>query len=79
MKMKPTDFDALRGAIKNAFPCGGKDFATWREDYSAAGHSEERFRWDCLHLSGFNTRPFYAYLHDSHIDTALRRIVDCIE
>lgn len=78
MKMKPTDFDALRDAIKNAFPRDGRDFAAWKEKYNAAGYSDESFRWDCLHLSGFDTRPLYNYLHDSHIDTALRKIVDCI-
>ena len=79
MKMKPADFDALRNAIENAFPHNGKDYAHWRHCYRVVSHSDERFRWDCLHLSGFNTRPLYAYLHDSHIDTALRRIIGALD
>ena len=79
MKMKPADFDALRDAIEDAFPHGGRDYAHWRWCYRVVGHSDERFRWDCLHLSDFNTRPLYLYLTDSHIDTALRRIIGSLD
>jgi hypothetical protein len=81
MKMRSEDFAAMREAIANSFPRECKTpgkrltFAEWRLEYCARGLSEERFRWDCLHASGYNTRPLYAYLHDSHIDTALRRII----
>ena len=44
--------------------------------YTAAGLSDERWRWDLLWSSGFDTRKFYSYLKDSHIDTALRQITN---
>ncbi len=79
MKMKSTDFDALHDAIRESFPNAGRDFLSWKDNYKAGGYSDMRFRWDCLHLSRFNTRPFYTYLHDNHIDTALKRIVKLLE
>jgi hypothetical protein len=47
----------------------------WRDRYKADGLSDMRFRWDCLHISRFDVCSLYAYLNDSHIDTALKRIV----
>jgi len=35
----------------------------------------ERARWDALWASCFPTKKLYCYLNDSHIDTALRKIV----
>ena len=34
-----------------------------------------RFRWDCLRASEFDCKFLYGYLHDDHIDTALKKIV----
>ena len=44
---------------------------------------DKRVRWDCLHATkikigdgiGQDGLPLYAYLDDSHIDTALRHIM----
>lgn len=47
----------------------------WRDRYKVDGLSDMRFRWDCLHISRFDVCSLYAYLNDSHIDTALKRIV----
>ncbi len=41
----------------------------------AAGLSEERLRWGMLHAIRVFRFPLYSYYKDSHIDTALRRIV----
>jgi hypothetical protein len=85
MKMKQTDFDALHNVIRNSFSPGGRNFtegrgfSECRKSYHAAGLTDERFRWDCLWSSGFDTRSLSSYLNDSHIDTALRRIVELIE
>ena len=72
MKMLAADYAALRDAIEYRFR---GEFTAWKDRYKVDGLSDERFRWDCLHISGFNTCSFYAYLNDSHIDTALKRIV----
>lgn len=34
-----------------------------------------RFRWDLFWATKFDAKPLYVYLHDSHIDTALKKIV----
>ena len=42
----------------------------------------KRFRWDCFSgagLSKFACEELYSYLNDSHIDTALRSIVEDIK
>ena len=73
MKMDRDTFASLKAAIDSLF--AGKMAEHWNE-YKARGFSAERFRWDALHASGFKTAPLYsAGLNDSHIDTALRRIV----
>ena len=46
-----------------------------RKEYINNGLSDERFRWDVLWLSGFNTSILYDYLNDTHIDTALKHIL----
>lgn len=73
MKIIPADLDALRAAIAPL------DSADIRARAVALGYSDERFRWDLLHASRFNTRGLYAYANDSHIDTALRAIVPILE
>ncbi|RPI47200.1 MAG: hypothetical protein EHM67_00020 [Hyphomicrobiaceae bacterium] len=74
MKMHQQDFLALEAAIKNRFSAADR-VAMWSR-YVARDLGAKRFRWDLLHASGFDTRGLYAAgLNDSHIDTALRRIV----
>ena len=49
-----------------------------RTAYKAAGHTNKRYRWDCLWAAGL-TRwvcdHIYPYANDDHIDTVLRRAV----
>jgi hypothetical protein len=45
--------------------------------YKGKGLSAQRYRWDLLHASRFDTNQLYkAGLNDSHIDTALRKITE---
>jgi hypothetical protein len=87
VKMKPEHFEALRAAISEA------DTPAIRENYrkgqfprSEQSHDKDkRYRWD---LFGYAMRyelpkgymsVLYAYLDDTHIDTALRNIVKPLE
>jgi hypothetical protein len=72
MKIKTADYNALRDAIEYWFR---GEFTAWKDRYKVNGLSDERFRWDCLYISRFDVSELYAYLNDSHIDTALKRIV----
>ena len=47
----------------------------YKKMYLQAGYSKERFAWDMLWVSDFKTAALYQYLCDSHIQTALYRIV----
>ena len=82
MKIKPEHYAVLKDAITPL------DTSERREAYAAAGHSDMRYRWDLLADSGLrwvgdnvgihdtSGLNLYAYLDDSHIDTALRKIVN---
>lgn len=72
MKMHPDTFAALATACTHVLDA--KPWAAQR--YADSHHSHTRFAWDVLHASGFGTARLYAEgLSDSHIETALRRIV----
>ena len=68
MKITTQHFESLRAAIEpkmHEYP---------RHAYKQL--SDERYRWGLLHASGFRTQRLYEYLNDSHIDTALRKIIE---
>lgn len=69
MKIKPGDFAALQQAI---LPL---DTSSNRRIYQTAGVSMRKYGIDLMFASGFDTKPLYAYLNDTHIETALRRIL----
>ncbi len=78
MKIKPDHYSALFKAI-NALP---KDkvaehykYLTKLQKTKPNMDLEMRFRWDCLYASKFDCKDTYSYAHDSHIDTALKKIV----
>ena len=80
MKMTRPDFDDMLGSIRSYFEqCKGlpdePTFSERQHQFKIAGYTEERFRWDCLWRSGHVCRHLYAYLNDSHINTALKAIV----
>ena len=83
MKIKPEHYDELKQAIERVqseYPSHSL------ESYISAGLTPMRFRWDLLWTAiklgyfqlgdgvGVPGCPLYAYLNDTHIDTALRRI-----
>ena len=75
MKMGASTYNKLEAAVKGVLAA----YPGSHEKYRAAGLSDERWRWDLLHASGFNTSLLYAHngrpgLNDNHIDTALRQI-----
>jgi len=54
------------------------DTHTRREAYRAQNLTDKRYRWDLTYAAGctrFICDSLYAYLDDTHIDTALRSIV----
>lgn len=72
MKMKPEHYSHIEQAVKK------DDNAFHRSRYAAAGFSDTRYRWDLVRHAGLMTwicDTLYAYLNDTHIDTALRRII----
>lgn len=75
MKMQLETFRALRAEIRNEFePWKLRALAT---HYSVNGLSPERYRWDILLASNFDTGRFYREgLNDIHVDTALRKILN---
>lgn len=76
MKMKKEHLDFLREAL---YPL---DTYERRQAYINAGRSSMRYRWDLCYaakLSQWISDNLYAYLNDSHIDTALRNLVADLE
>ena len=71
MRMKPVDYARLEKAIRTVLLSNP---STTLQTYLDAGLTHMRFRWDMSGASGFDVCALYAYLDDSHIDTALRRI-----
>lgn len=80
MKMKPEDFAVLKQHIEAVVAASPGAAAL----YKAKGLTHLRYRWDLLYASklkigdGAGTKGelnLYAYMNDTHIDTALRAIV----
>ncbi len=82
MKIRSTDLAVLKRAIHQAM----QDNPTIASEYETRGLSSKRLRWDLLRLSSLNVfgdgigthgdLNLYAYLNDSHIDTALKYCVN---
>ena len=86
MKIKKEHYAKIKQQIKTAVISalenseGSKTFADWQEYYMEQGLSQKRFRWDLWYIGGsYRTTDFiyelYDYVNDTHIDTALKRIV----
>lgn len=74
MKIKPEDYEHLKSAIA-LIP---RDKALAHKALTLGSDKERRFRWDLLYkarLSPWICDNLYSYLNDSHIDTALKKIV----
>jgi len=72
MKITKEDFMELNKTICKTL----NQYPDLRNAYKQLGYTDERLRWDVLHLSRYDTNKLYIYLNDSHIDTALRNIMD---
>ena len=72
MKIKTEHFEELKSALLVISP-------TVKTRYKNEGLPNERYRWDCFwHVCDnqlFDPIKLYTYLNDSHIDTALRKIL----
>ena len=82
MKITPQDYADLKAAIVGIF--GNRKLADIAAMYKDNGLSEKRFRWDLLYsVQSVVRQPIfdrmYKYANDTHIDTALRRIVKEIQ
>jgi len=72
MKMRPNHYDALKKTIERIVDKYPEIYGYYKDN----NLSEERYGWDLLHLSKFDTGVLYEYLSDCHIDTALRKITN---
>lgn len=72
MKMPADMYAKLRESVMRVLLAAPSARAMYREH----GLSDERFRWDAYNGSDFDKAlPYKAGLNDSHIDTALRKVV----
>lgn len=90
MKIKDDDLNVLRGAI-TPFDTPERRRLYLDGDFHNAAHCKDldmRYRWDLLYASKLKLGDgvgiegdlnLYAYLNDSHIDTALRSLVPKLE
>ena len=80
MKITPSHYSLLRDSILPLAP----RFPAHREFLKSEGKAkdiEKRLRWDAFRSAGYAgiLSELYAYLNDTHIDTALRSIMREIE
>jgi len=72
MKIKPEHLAHIRAAIAPL------DTDFHRSRYAAAGLSTKRYQWDMLYQAGLTPwicDTLYKYMDDTHIQTALNRLV----
>ena len=75
MKMQPAHFDHIADKI-NAL-----DTPALRATYRDAGLSLKRYQWDITYrvgLTAYMCETLYQYLDDTHIQTALNRIIPAL-
>lgn len=72
MKMKLEHYAHIQCAL------AAHDTPAARQAYAAAGLSTTRYQWDMLRKAGllsFLCRELYEYLNDSHVQTALNKLI----
>ena len=74
MKIKADHYKELLDGIRRIAPYAA-DHRQFIVNEGKAKDVEMRLRWDCLWASKVNVSPWYCYLNDTHIDTALRAIM----
>ena len=73
MKIKKEDFEKVKKEIKVFVDKNRKVIESYRKQVSP-----ERFRWDVFLAANVYNKVTLRYLQDSHIDTALKRIIENI-
>lgn len=72
MKISKADYNKLSIAINKVL----NDHPLAKDEYKKKGLSKERFMWDVLFQSNFFIISLYRQnINDSHIQTALNRII----
>lgn len=76
LKIKADDLQALRDALAVVLAA----HPTAAADYAAKGRTHVRYRWDMSYairhyVPGYDITRLYAYLDDTHVDSALRSIL----
>ena len=72
MKITKEDYEALNQACLKVL----ETYPDVRGIYIRAGSTFTRFSWDVMRASKYDCINLYHYLNDSHIDTALSKILD---
>lgn len=75
MKIKPEDYAELKNAISKLDVEKVKQHYNYLKTDTRVKDLSKRFRWDLLYASKFDTLVTYKYLDDTHLDTALCRII----
>lgn len=76
MKMQPQHLEHMRAAIAKF------DTDFYRARYAAAGLTTRRYQWDLVRAAGLMPwlcDTLYTYLNDSHIQTALNKLIKPLE
>lgn len=73
MKFTNDHYEALKSAIASK----QIDLLKAKKEYEENGLSEQRYLWDLFYYSGYNTNVSFreARYKDSHIETAVKRVV----
>ena len=79
MKITPEDYAKLKDAMSVMLIIAPGSLSNYQE----RGLTERRWRWDLLHAATqrglFSVVPLYKYMHDDHIDTALKVVIQEIQ
>jgi len=76
MKIKQADYNKMAAALDDFITVIGIEKIKEYRAQKLGKDTDMRFRWDLLNGSKFNICPFYSYLNDNHIDTALKHYID---
>ena len=79
MKIEPTDYKSIEAAMVAKIEETGTERLTAYQNQLANDPRVKdvnmRLRWDLFLATKHGTRQLYTYLNDTHIDSALRKIM----
>jgi len=75
MKVTTDDYQRMLVACRNAQAQHPQHTPQTYAEHGIGKDSGMRFRWDLLHISGFDVCSLYHYCNDTHVDTALRSVI----